>query len=266
MKIALLQLKATDNKEKNIQQAVRLVEKAVKKKVQFILLPEIFNYRGKIKSIKDLGKVVEKIPGKSIKPFLEIAQKQKVYILAGSIYEKTDKQKAYNTSVLISPKGEIIGKYRKQNLFSAKLGEQDIDESRRFLRGKKQSLVKVQNFLVGLSICYDLRFPLFYQRYAQKGAHILCIPSAFTRETGKAHWEVLCRARAIENQCYVLAVNQFGKDNRNIYDYGNSLIIDPWGKVIARASADKEEILLATLDMEKIKKIKKCLPMKKGDE
>jgi nitrilase len=118
----------------------------------------------------------------------------------------------------------------------------------------------VKDFLIGMSVCYDLRFPEFYKLYAKHGVDIICVPSAFTQKTGEHHWEVLLRARAIENLAYVLAPNQIGEDTRGIKVYGHSMIIDPWGTVLARASADKEEIIYARLDKNIIKETRLTLP------
>jgi nitrilase len=121
-------------------------------------------------------------------------------------------------------------------------------------------MAKAGNWVIGISICYDLRFPELYQRYARQGAEILCVPSAFTKMTGMAHWEVLLRARAIENLCYVLAPNQIGRDGNGVPSYGNSMIIDPWGKILARASGSKEEIIYADLDKRALKDQRAILP------
>ena len=128
------------------------------------------------------------------------------------------------------------------------------------MSGKKSVVSRVEDFKIGMSVCYDLRFPDLYQSYRQKGAHILTVPASFTQMTGRAHWEVLLRARAIENQCYVLAPNQVGQDGRGVATHGHSMVISPWGEVLARASSDKEEIIYAEISLEEIKKTQKTLP------
>ncbi|MCA9409455.1 MAG: carbon-nitrogen hydrolase family protein [Candidatus Omnitrophica bacterium] len=261
MKTAVIQLKANHEKQKNIIKAVDLVRKAIQKKSQFILLPEVFSYRGNIESRKQLQTVAEKIPGPSTTPIIDLARKHKVFILAGSVYEKAPaQQKVFNTSILINPSGKIVGKYRKMNLFNAVIGRKKIREANNFLSGRKTVKTKVGNFNVGLSICYDLRFSELYKKYASEGVDVLCVPAAFTQETGKAHWKILLQARAIENFCYVLAPNQTGTDNRGVANYGHSMIIDPWGTVLAEASGTKEEIIYADLDFENIKIIRKRFP------
>ncbi|VAX37468.1 FIG003879: Predicted amidohydrolase / Aliphatic amidase AmiE [hydrothermal vent metagenome] len=253
MKVAVIQFNATSNKQDNITKAVDFVRQAAHQKAEFILLPEVFVFRGKRES-----EVLESIPGESLKPVMDLAQRHKIFILAGSIYERCpkEKNKAYNTSVLIDSRGKIQAKYRKIHLFDAVIDNKKICESAQFLAGRRRVLTHVKGFGVGLSICYDLRFSQMYKKYTELGAEILCVPSAFTRQTGRVHWEILLRARAIENTCYVLAPNQVGQDGRGVYSYGHSMIIDPWGEILAEASAEQEEIIFAKLDKKLVKKMR----------
>ena len=261
MKIAVIQMNSSSDKKSNIARALKLVERAVQEKARLIALPEVFNYRGKIDDRKKLSSVAEDIPGESTAPFLQVARRQKVFILAGSIYERIkNSDQVYNTSVFMDPSGKIFARYRKIHLFDAVIGGKIVKESEFFKAGKKLVLGFAEQFSVGLSICYDLRFPDIYREYAEKGAHILCVPSSFTKMTGKAHWEVLLRARAIENFCYVIAPNQIGYDGRGIEAFGRSLIVNSWGEVIARASADKEEVIFAEISMEDVLRKRQILP------
>ena len=263
MKAAVIQLNAQQDKAKNVAHAVERVRQAIAAKAKLILLPEVFNYRGPLGEV--LNAIAEGIPGESTTPFLELAKKHKVYILAGSVYEKSkNRNKVYNTSVLIDEKGQIAAKYRKINLFEATIGEKTISEKKYFLAGTKESTATVQDFQVGLTICYDLRFPEVYRQYSAGGCHILTAPSSFTKKTGQAHWEVLIRARAIENLCYVLAPNQIGRDWRGVETYGNSLIVSPWGEILARGSGNREEVLYAELHREDIFRAQKVLPQVRG--
>ena len=260
MKTAVIQFNATDNKKKNVQRALGMVQRAAARGAEFILLPEAFHFRGKADPRKGFQKIAERIPGVSTVPFMDMAKRHKITILAGSVCEKiSGKIKTYNTSVLIDPLGRIVARYRKIHLFNAAIGKKKINESQFFRPGSKKVMAKVGRWRVGLSTCYDLRFPDLYQSYARQGAEILCVPSAFTKVTGQAHWEELLRARAIENLCYVLAPNQIGKDGKGIDSYGNSMIVDPWGKILARASGDKEEILFARLDKDLLREKRKML-------
>ncbi len=258
MKVAVIQLNAGADKKRNIGRAVCLVQRAVKAGAQWILLPEAFNYRGK-NVIHE--KNSEKIPGESTTPFFELAKENSVFILAGSICEKIKgKRKVCNTSLLIDRNGKIAVKYRKINLFDAVIGRKVLQESKRFIPGRRIATARVGNFNIGLTICYDLRFPALYRAYARRGCHAITVPSSFTKKTGQAHWEILLRARAIENSCYVLAPNQTGKDARGVAAYGNSMIVNPWGEVLARASAGSEEIIFANIHMAAIQQAKVILP------
>lgn len=259
MKIAAIQLNAGQDKKKNLKKAVHMVETAVQKGAVFIALPEVFNFRGPLNK-RTLSAVSEKIPGPSCEPFLKISRAKKVFILLGSLYEQSAKQKAYNASVLIGDNGRIIGKYRKNNLFTAVVGKKNINEARWFLPGKKGTLARAAGFRIGMSVCYDLRFPQMYQKYARQGCDLLTVPSSFTRSTGQAHWESLLRARAIENMSYVVAPNQTGKDGNGVVSYGNSMIVSPWGEILARASGTKEEIIFAQVTKEKIKEARQRMP------
>ncbi len=261
MKIAIIQTNAASNKEQNVSKAQALVCRAIRRGAKFVLLPEAFNYRGSGNAHEGLGGIAENFPGPSTKPLMEMAKKHKVFILAGSICERiTNNKKVFNTSVLIDTQGKIVAKYRKIHLFDAVIGKTKLKESRCFCGGKRLAVSRIGQWTAGLSICYDLRFPELYQKYSYDGANILCVPSVFTKTTGLAHWEVLLRARAIENLCYVLAPNQIGKDGQGVASYGNSMIIDPWGKILARASGDKEEVIYAYLDKKILKKWRKILP------
>ena len=263
MKTAVIQMNSSGDKCRNLEKALSFVHAAVGRKARFILLPEVFNCRGGVRTKQDLQMISEKIPGESLRPFLDVARASKVFILAGSIYEKIPQsEKVYNTSVLISSEGKVIAKYRKIHLFDAILKKKTIRESDSFLAGKKMVIRRVEEFNVGMSICYDLRFPELYRACARLQAHVFCIPSAFTKITGQVHWEVLLKARAIENLCYVLAPNQTGSDARGIEAFGHSLIVSPWGEILAQAGANKEEIIFAELFLAEIQKARRILPQK----
>ena len=255
MKIALIQLNSGENKQKNIQKALSMVENAIDKEAQFILLPEIFNYRGKLTGIDLYNEIAEEIPGESLFPFIEIAKKEKVHILAGSIYEKSEEDnKVYNTSVIIDNNGSIISKYRKINLFKANIDGKSVDESITYKGGNMTATCVINNFKIGLSICFDLRFPELFRKYYNDNVDLIVVPSSFTRKTGKLHWEVLLRARAIENYCYVLAPNQCGKDGNGIETYGHTLAVGPQGNIIGIMGNEDEGILVIDTDLHGIPK------------
>ncbi|HQP11113.1 MAG TPA: carbon-nitrogen hydrolase family protein [Candidatus Omnitrophota bacterium] len=264
MNVAVIQFNATANKGQNIQRALRLVRQAAGRGADFVLLPEVFHYRGIPDSRRGYQDMAESVPGTSLRPLMEEARQRKIYILAGSILEKIPGgRKAYNTSVLIGPQGRLLARYRKNHLFNAVIDGKTTNESKVFRPGTEKVIAKVGGWTAGISICFDVRFPEQYRWYAQQGAEILCVPSAFTKATGQAHWEILLRARAIENQCYVLAPNQVGRDGKGIPAYGNSMIIDPWGKILARGSGDKEQVLVARLDKKSVRARKNILGVSK---
>jgi len=266
MKVSLLQLNVQTDKSKNVAKALEFVKKAASRGAKFILLPEVFVYRGFFELRKILKEIAEPIPGPTVNQFKKLAKECHAYILAGSIYEKVKgSKKVYNSSVLISDKGKIIAKYRKMNLFDALIGQKKLRESKHFLSGNKVVASRVKEFRVGLSICYDLRFPSLYQDLSAKGVNVMCIPSNFTKETGLAHWEILLRSRAIENLSYVLAPDQVGTDVRGIPSFGNSLIIDPWGKVLARGAPNKEQIISADIKLSRLKEVRQVLPAVRKD-
>ncbi len=261
MKIAVIQLNATDDKRENIKKALGFVEQALSKKAKFVLLPEVFSFRGCVDARGGFKDIAEGIPGESLMPLRVLARRYKAFILAGSVHERArGSSKVYNTSVLIDAAGIIRARYRKIHLFDAVVGKKRVRESDWFLPGRQLRTASVGKFKIGMSICYDLRFPQMYRVYAQRGADVLCVPSAFTQKTGTAHWEVLLRARAIENLCYVVAPNQIGKNGQGIDHYGNSMIVDPWGTVLARASAGKEEVIFARICKKEITKRRGLLP------
>lgn len=261
MKTAVIQLSATANKSTNIKKAVEFVRQAIGVGAQFVALPEVFMFRGRIQTPYDLQTVAEPIPGDSLRPLLALAKAHKIFILAGSVYERAaGTGKAYNTSVFIDNHGTIKACYRKINLFEAVIEKKHIREADCFIPGRKLVTAQAGEFKLGMSICYDLRFPEMYRQYATLGVHVLGIPSAFTHETGKAHWEVLIRARAIENRCYVLAPNQVNKSSQGTRHYGHSMIVGPWGEIIAMASGNKEEIIFTDLNLKTIRAGAQKLP------
>ena len=232
MKIALIQLNTGNNINKNIVNACSMVKESIEKGADFILLPELFNFRDSVTVEYLYNNIAESVPGKSLLPLMDMAKEFNVNILAGSIYERCNtSKKIYNTSVVINNKGRIICKYRKINLFKALIGNLVINESNTFENGRNPVVCQINNWKIGLSICYDLRFPELYRNYFNQAVDIIVVPSSFTYSTGRLHWEVLLRARAIENYCYVLAPNQYGIDGNGAETYGHSMIVDPYGKV-----------------------------------
>ena len=260
MKVALLQLCATEDKTVNLKKALAMSRQALDEGAKFVLLPEVFNYRAGGGNKEAYIRAAEKIPGPSTRAFLPLAQQHKAVFLLGSIIEKAPGSMVYNTSLLVNAQGQITAKYRKIHLFDARLGDKAIKEGAIFKAGRRGVTAEAGGLTAGLSICYDLRFGGLYQNYARRGADLLTVPSCFTKKTGAAHWEVLLRARAIENLCYVLAPNQVGTLNKALPAYGHSMIVDPWGEVLACAGGEAEEIVFGEIGAEAINKARAMLP------
>jgi deaminated glutathione amidase len=262
LRVACVQLNAGSELEKNFSRIEKLLKEALKKHPHFIALPENFYGRTSSKALND---VADSVTPKALHYFKAFAAEHRVAMLLGSVLEKVrTSRKFYNTSVLISPQGEIIAKYRKIHLFDIGLKNVKVFESRHIARGRKIVVSRIHSVPAGLTICYDLRFPELFRTLTARGAKILLVPSNFTEETGKAHWEVLLRARAIENQAFVIAPAQTGiHPESGVRSYGNSLILDPWGRVLARASRTGEEIIAAELDFGFQARLRRSFPVLK---
>ncbi len=255
---AAIQMSAGSDKPENLERAARLIRAAAAHGATLIALPETFNWRGKRGSE---AAAAESLEGETTALMARLARELKVHIVAGSITEHVaGQEKTYNTSVMLSPEGAVMGVYRKIHLFDIDLpGRVTSQESSIRLPGSEVVCVGSAVGAVGLSVCYDLRFPELYRRLTFAGAKVLIVPACFTFPTGEAHWESLLRARAIENQCYVIAPAQFGPNVHGFSDYGNSMIIDPWGRVLGRAS-DQEGVVTAPIDLHYLDKVRHELP------
>jgi predicted amidohydrolase len=201
--------------------------------------------------------------GPLVTRFRELAGKLGIFLLLGSFSERTPaKARPYNTSVLLSPRGKILATYRKLHLFDVDLpGAPAFRESESTHPGDEvvTAALPGESFTAGLAICYDLRFPELFRAQVNRGANLILLPAAFTVNTGRDHWEVLLRARAIENLAYVVAPGQWGQHRPGRRTYGRSLIIDPWGLVLAQAP-DGEGVILARLDYDRLQRLRRELP------
>jgi predicted amidohydrolase len=189
------------------------------------------------------------------------ARDHKVTIVGGSIAERREgRDKLSNTSVVFDPDGEIASVYRKIHMYDVEVGGQVYRESESEEPGEESAPVtKVEGWKLGLTVCYDLRFPELYRLLAVEGAEVITVPAAFTLFTGKDHWELLLRARAVENQCYVVAANQWGTHGDGKASYGRSMIVDPWGIVLAQAP-DEDAIIVAELERARMEEVRRALP------
>jgi predicted amidohydrolase len=255
---AAIQMLACDDKAVNREEAARWVREAAAKGARVVALPEVFIWRGNKKEEKNAA---ESVPGPTSEFLAGLARELGIYLLGGSILEAiSGSQKVYNTSLLFDPRGTPLASYRKIHLFDVDL-ENGVtareSDTRQF--GDGAVVVKTDLCPIGLSVCYDLRFPELYRALVTQGAQLFFVPSAFTAYTGKAHWEPLLRARAIENQVYVIAPDQFGKNPTSFETHGHSMIVDPWGKVLAELS-DGPGVVMAEIDLDYLTKVRAELP------
>lgn len=256
MKVAIFQLTSVyDYKEnlKKIEEACLQVKRAGG---QALFLPECFYSMSN--GLKPTEYLVE--PGNEhYKNIQNLATKHELYLIGGSAATNLN-GKVVNRAYNFAPDGTELAHYDKINLFSCELSKsgKSIDEADIYTSGNTPQIIEFENWKVGLGICFDLRFPKMSREYVEQGAQILTYSSAFTVPTGKAHWHTLNKARAIENQCYVIAAAQWGENNERIQTYGHSLIIDPWGEVLADAGIG-EKIIFADIDAERITEIRKSV-------
>lgn len=256
--VAAVQMTSGNQKVENLKKASYLLKKGVDMGSALLALPENFSFMGED---REKIKVAEELEsGESVEFLRNFAAEHGVWLLGGSIPLKAGVGKVYNTSLLINDKGEVAARYDKIHLFDVDLGKGEAYRESDFVqRGDKPVSADTPFGRVGLSICYDLRFPELYGMLVAEGAEIVFAPSAFTLKTGKDHWETLVRARAIENQVYMAAPAQFGVHSEKRTTYGNAMIVDPWGKVVARAS-EKETVIVAELDLSYQKDVRRSVP------
>jgi len=255
---AAVQMSAGADLEGNLERARALVRRAADRGAVLVVLPEVFAWRG---ARVDEAAVATPIPGRVSEFLCALAAELRIVLVGGSFLERVPgADKSYNTSLVVDANGAIRATYRKIHLFDIDVpGQVNVRESETRAPGSETVTATTALGTIGLSICYDLRFPELYRRLTAAGATIITVPSAFTFFTGAAHWEPLLRARAIENQAYVIAPNQAGKSPHGFADYGNSMIIDPWGTVLARA-ADGQQAITAEIDTEHLARVRREMP------
>jgi predicted amidohydrolase len=255
LRVAAVQLNSNEDKARNLAAAERLVRDAARAGAQLVALPEKWNLlaAGEVHAAE-----AEPLDGPSLGAARGWARELGIHLLAGSITERAD-EGVYNTSVLVGPDGGDLAAYRKIHMFDVDVGGVSYRESEHERAGTEIVTAAVDGVEVGLTVCYDLRFPELYRILALRGARLIAIPSAFTTATGKDHWEVLLRARAIENQVFVLAPGQVGEAPPHYSSHGRSSIVDPWGVVLATAP-DEECFVVADLDLEAQDRVRASLP------
>lgn len=247
LRVALVQLRATERRSDNALALGEWIEAAVAVGSDLVVLPEACGYRGRFRE-----ELVEDEDGETLTAVSELARRHATAVLVGGLWLRSAaRERPYNTSVFVSPEGIVAAAYRKAHLFRIASASVTEDQSRYTTPGDGLVAVRFRGFQLGLSICFDLRFPGLYRALARSGCDVLVVPANFARYTGKDHWEVLVRARAIENGCYVLAPAQFGEDETGFLSHGHTLAIDPWGTVLAGAG-DGPEFVCVELKRERV--------------
>ena len=257
MRVAAVQLNSNGDKQRNLAAAERLVRESAAGGAEFVALPEKWNL---LAGGEELVAGAEPLDGPSLTAARGWARELGIHLLAGSISERgAEGEKASNTSVLVGPDGEDVAVYRKIHMFDVDAGGVSYRESEHERPGAEPVVAPLGELTLGMSVCYDLRFPELFRILALRGARIVAVPSAFTLATGRDHWEVLLRARAIEDQVFVVAPNQSGEAPPHYSSFGRSMIVDPWGVVLATAP-DGEGVVLANLDLGAQDRVRESLP------
>lgn len=259
-KLASCQMNVVDDKEKNIEHAIELVNNACINNAELITLPEMFN------TPYDNNKFVENAEEEknsiTLKAMREVAKENDIYLQAGSIAE-LENEKIYNTAYLINNNGKIIAKHRKMHMFDIDTENMKFTESDTLSPGDSVTTVETPFATISMAICYDIRFSELWTLMNKTGSDVILLPGAFNKTTGPLHWETLIRARAIDNQAFVVATSPSQVENPYYVAWGHSMIVDSWGKVLSKADKE-EEILYATLNPESIRSVREQIPILKN--
>ena len=258
-KAAMIQMRSGLTPAGNVDSAVKLIDEAKSAGADYVQTPEMTNVlAGKREQLFSV--IAPEESDASLAAFRDLARKLKIYVHAGSMAIKASPEKAANRSFLIDPQGEIVARYDKIHMFDVDLaGGETYRESNNYRAGELATSADLPWGRMGLTICYDLRFPQLYRALAEAGASYLAIPSAFTKQTGEAHWHVLMRARAIENGAFVFAAAQGGKHESSRETYGHSMIVDPWGKILAEGGTEPG-VVMAEIDPAQIAAARARIP------
>ncbi|MCL2688186.1 MAG: carbon-nitrogen hydrolase family protein [Methanobrevibacter sp.] len=273
LKIALCQMNVVDDKEKNIEKAINMIKESKKEDADIAILPEMFNCPYENDKFVEYGECLE--DSYTLKSIAKIAKEENIYVLIGSIPEKeiiTNKNKLekteniYNTSFLVDNNGKILGYHRKMHLFDIDVKDKIyFKESDTLTQGNELTVIDTKSKIgkIGIAICYDIRFPEVSRLMALKGAKILIFPGAFNLVTGPAHWELLFRTRALDNQVFTIGVSPALDREANYNAYGHSLIVNPWGEIVVECGYD-EELIVAEIDLDEIATVREELPLLKN--
>jgi deaminated glutathione amidase len=258
IRVACVQLTSRADKAENLEKTERLVAEAAAGGADVVLLPEKWNAIGGVETLHEAAETIE--TGESVEAMRGWAARHGITLVGGSITERREgREKLSNTSLVFDPDGELVALYRKIHLFDVDVGGHRYRESEAEEPGEEPVVARLEGWPIGLTVCYDLRFPELYRILALEGAELVTVPAHFTLYTGKDHWHVLLRARAIENQNYIAAAAQIGETIPGKLSYGRSLIADPWGTVVAQAP-DEEAVISAELDRSRLEEVRRNLP------
>jgi predicted amidohydrolase len=261
-RVAALQMVSTPERERNLDDAGRLIAQAASDGAQLVLLPEYFCFMG----FKETDKLTvrETYGDGPIQRFLvDAARRHGIWVIGGTLplavtEPAPDEERVLNTTLVFDPEGREAARYDKIHLFNFEKGSESFDEARTIRPGGDVRTFSAPFGRVGLSVCYDLRFPELYRRMGDVA--LVVVPSAFTYTTGRAHWETLLRARAVENQCYVLAAAQGGTHENGRRTWGHSMLIDPWGEIVAERTSDGPGVVAGDIDRRRIEEVRRSLP------
>jgi deaminated glutathione amidase len=257
MRVAVCQMNSGADVSANLDAADALLEEAAGRGADLAAVPEYFAFLG---PSAERATVAEPVPGPVTDRLAAAARRRSMWVLGGSVLERQE-GRVYDTSVLIDRSGEVVARYRKIHLYDVDLpGQRPFRESATIAAGEQLVTHETEFGRVGLSICYDARFPELYRGLMARGSEVLFVPAQFQDETGKDHWHVLLRARAIEDQCFVVAPAQCGRFGQDRRSFGHSLIVDPWGRVLAEGAADEPGVWTADLDFTELRRIRQALP------
>ena len=259
IRVAAVQMQSTVDMQQNVAAAARLIAQAASEGAELVVLPELFPTLG---TYQQTAAAAQSIPGDLSAMFSQWAREHSITLLAGSMCQREEQSpKCYNTSLLFGPEGTLLAQYQKIHLFDVDLPDgKSLRESDYFAPGQQAVVVDTPQARCGLAICYDLRFPELFRQLSAERAELILIPAAFTSSTGAVHWHTLVRARAIENQAFVIAANQAAEHSDSLYTYGHSMIVDPWGEVLAEAGGEGEQVILANLSAERLHSVREKFP------
>jgi predicted amidohydrolase len=258
LKIAICQMRVANHKLDNLNHAGELIREAARNSAHLVVLPEIFNvpYQTELMAAN-----AEYFPGPTTTFLSDLARQHKIILVGGSIPERDKDGKVYNSSYVFDEQGELIGKHRKMHLFDIDIpGQIQFQESAVLAAGDRLQIVRQKDLVFAVIICYDIRFPELARLAALEGAQLLIVPAAFNLTTGPAHWELLMRSRAVDNQLFVIAASPARNTETKYQPWGHSLVVDPWGTIMSEAGT-AEEIIYAELDLSLIAKVRQEMPL-----